>query len=231
VQHNLLRRAAKASRYAGLDRDRRLASYFFWQSPAESVGLLSDETRGTLDSECVFQPLIATLNDLPPGVAPLERMLHLERRHFLADHNLNYTDKTGMAASVEVRVPLLDLEVTEMAHRLPTHFKQRGATGKWIFKRAMEPYLPRDVIYRPKSGFGVPLRLWARGPLRPLFDDILSPDRISARGIFDPAAVAHLVARDRDGAVDGTYPIFAIVCVELWCRQYIDGHYAIDPSI
>lgn len=229
--NNMLRRAAKALRYAGLDLDHRLVSYFFWQAPEQSLELLSPQTRLEMDAECVYAPMFDTLGNLAPGVVPLERMLYLERHHFLADHNLNYTDKTGMAAGVEVRVPLLDMEVTEMAHRLPVDFKQHGNTGKWIFKRAMEPYLPRDVIYRPKSGFGVPLRNWARGPLKPLFDDILSPVRISARGLFDPVAVAGLMARDRSGAVDATYPIFAIVCAELWCRQYIDGHYAIDMSI
>ena len=68
-------------------------------------------------------------------------MLFLEGKFFLADHNLNYTDKMAMSQGVEVRVPLLDTDLVALAARLPDKMKQRGATGKWIFKKAMEPYL------------------------------------------------------------------------------------------
>ena len=150
-------------------------------------------------------------------------MLYLETKHFLADHNLNYTDRMGMAAGVEVRVPLLDPDLVAFAARLPLDLKQRGRTGKWIFKRAMEPLLPRDVIYRPKTGFGAPLRHWLRHPLRPLVEELLSPTALRRRGLFDPDAVAELVRRDRQGGIDAAYPILALICIELWCRIFIDG--------
>jgi len=158
-------------------------------------------------------------------------MLYLERKHFLADHNLNYTDKMGMAAGVEVRVPLLDLDLVELAGSLPVSLKQHGAVGKWIFKRAMEPYLPRDVIYRPKTGFGVPLRRWLQGRLLNLVDDTLSPAAVKGRGIFDAKAVDRLVHEDRAGRVDASYTIFSLVCLELWCRQYLDGRFAVDATL
>jgi asparagine synthase (glutamine-hydrolysing) len=122
-----------------------------------------------------------------------------------------------------VRVPLLDVELVEFATRVPSAFKQRGNLAKAVFKRAMEPYLPRDVIYRPKSGFGAPLRRWLRRELRPMVDDTLDTLVVNRRGFFDPAAVQRLVAADRAGTVDGSYTIFALMCVELWCRQYVDG--------
>ena len=124
-------------------------------------------------------------------------------------------------------VPLLDLELVELAARLPVNYKQRGREGKWIFKRAMERMLPHDVIYRPKTGFGVPLRSWLQTRLKPLVDDLLSPESIRRRGIFDPAAVDALRRADQQQRVDGTYSIFALVCMELWCRQYIDGRYPV----
>ena len=224
----VLRRASKALRYAGLDAEERLISYFFWLPPSEAVALLAPDIRRDVDERTVFAPLSNTLASASNDADPLERMLYLERRHFLADHNLNYTDKMGMAAGVEIRVPLLDLDLIDLANRIPVSLKQRGGTGKWILKRAMEPYLPRDVIYRPKSGFGVPLRHWLHGRLRPLVDDVLSPSRLSERGLFDPAAVNRLVTRDRNGQIDGTYPIFALLCIELWMRQHVDGNYALD---
>src|SRR5678815_2501759 len=136
-------------------------------------------------------------------------MLYLECKHFLADHNLNYTDKLSMAAGVEVRVPLLDRELVALAARLPIHYKQRGVEGKWIFKKAMEGLLPREIIYRPKTGFGLPLRAWLRGPLNEMIEDVLSPESIRRRGWFNPSAVRRLREADRIGKVDAAYPLFA----------------------
>jgi asparagine synthase (glutamine-hydrolysing) len=168
-------------------------------------------------------PLLESLSRIPGVRDPLDRMLFLEGKHFLADHNLNYTDKMGMAAGVEVRVPLLDLQVVDLAARIPAGMKMRGMEGKAVFKRAMEPDLPRDVIYRPKTGFGAPLRRWMRGELRGTVDDALSPGSLRARGLFDPAAVARLRELDRAGRVDGAYTLLALVSVEIWCRLFVDA--------
>jgi asparagine synthase (glutamine-hydrolysing) len=100
--------------------------------------------------------------------------------------------------------------------------KQRGRTGKWVFKKAMEPYLPLDVIYRPKTGFGAPLRRWLRHELRPLVDDVLSAGSIRRRGLFDADGVARLVRADRDGRIDAAYTIVAVVCIAVWCRIFVD---------
>jgi asparagine synthase (glutamine-hydrolysing) len=82
--------------------------------------------------------------------------------------------------------------------------------------------LPKDVIYRPKTGFGAPLRRWLRHELRTLVDDMLSADTIRRRGLFDSAAVTRMVQADREGRVDAAYSIFAIACVEIWCRNFLD---------
>jgi asparagine synthase (glutamine-hydrolysing) len=157
-------------------------------------------------------------------------MLYLECRHFLADHNLNYTDKMSMAAGVEVRVPMLDTDLVALAARLPIAFKQRGREGKWVLKKAMEGVLPRRVIYRPKTGFGAPLRAWLHGPLKPLIEDLLSVKTLGQRGWFDPAAVAHLVSEDRSGRTDAAYSIFAVACMELWARAFLDGQRPVPPD-
>lgn len=225
------RRIGKAFQYAGQDAEHRLASYFLWLDPSHALRLLTPEFRAGLDEESLYAPLLQTLTHLPANTEPLNRMLYLECKHFLADHNLNYTDKMGMAAGVEVRVPLLDLDLVHLAGSLPIDMKQRGTVGKWIFKKAMEPYLPHDVIYRPKSGFGVPLRKWLQGVLKPLVDDVLSPRSLLTRGVFEPTVVRDLVDADRAGKLDASYTIFGMVCLELWCRQYIDGSYALDAGL
>jgi asparagine synthase (glutamine-hydrolysing) len=149
-------------------------------------------------------------------------MLALEQRYFLADHNLIYTDKMSMAAGVEVRVPFLDLDLVDFAAGIPVKYKQRGSEGKWVLKKAMEPYLPHDVIYRAKSGFGAPLRRWMRHDLRELLGDLLSSESLNRRGLFSPKGVHKLIADNDSGKIDASYTLLSLLCIEIWCRAYID---------
>jgi asparagine synthase (glutamine-hydrolysing) len=214
-----LRRLGKAFTYAGFNGNDRLASYFYWLDPRTVEGLLTESFSAQSVSE---EPLLSSLNEIPEDTPALNRMLHLECKHFLADHNLNYTDKMSMAVGVEVRVPLLDPDLVSLAAGLPLHFKQRGAEGKWILKKAMEGILPREVIYRPKAGFGTPLRGWLHGPLKKMVADLLSEESLRKRRWFNAQAVAYLLEADRSGRVDATYPLFAVLCLELWARIFID---------
>jgi asparagine synthase (glutamine-hydrolysing) len=215
----LLRRLAKLLTAAKIEGDGRLASYFDW-APSETVrNLFTVEVSRTLTEE----PLLDAIRSMPEAATPLQRMLLLEQRYFLADHNLNYTDKMSMAASVEARVPFLDPDLVELAARIPDRYRQHGAESKWILKKAMEGILPKEVIYRPKMGFGVPLRVWLRGPLKTMQYDLLSTERLRKRGLFDPAAVSRLVADNETGRADYAYSILSLMCVELWCRWFIDS--------
>lgn len=224
------RRLSKAFRYAHLDGDLRIASYFQYFDPSLQDSLYSDALRSELRGRHVSAPLMESLSRLAPDTPTLNRMLYLEGKHFLADHNLNYMDKMSMAAGVEVRVPFLDPDLISLAARLPVSVKQRGREGKWVLKKAMEPYLPHDIIYRPKTGFGAPLRMWLRRELRPLVEDVLSREAVSRRGLFDPFAINRLLELDRSGKVDAAYPIFSLVCMELWCRQFVDRPLPTAPS-
>lgn len=216
------RRLGKAFQYAGLDSTERLVSYFFWLDPKEAIGLLHPDLRPNVTVADIVAPLKEATQRLPTEATPQERMLYLEGKFFLSDHNLNYTDKMSMAAGVEVRVPLLDTDLVALAASFPDSYRQRGKIGKWIFKKAMETELPYDVVYRPKTGFGAPLRRWLKYELKPLVDDVLSTGSLDRRGIFDPTAVQGLVERDRAGRIDASYTIFALICIELWCRLFID---------
>jgi asparagine synthase (glutamine-hydrolysing) len=216
------RRLSKAFQYAAEDTPRRLAGYFSWMSRANLQPLFATDYREEIIRNDPLDPMLAALEELPPGTPPLNQMLNLDTLFFLTDHNLNYTDKMSMAAGVEVRVPFLDPDLIAFAASLPPQFKQRGATGKWILKRVMEKYLPQDVIYRPKTGFGVPLRNWMQSELKEQVDDALSPETIRRRGIFDAAAIHRLVDADRAGRIDAAYPIFEIMCIETWCRLFLD---------
>jgi asparagine synthase (glutamine-hydrolysing) len=223
------RRLAKLFNGAGLSGDRRLANYFVWTKESELFGLYAPEFRAEVAGTAACAPLLDFLQGLDHGVPPLERMLALEKRFFLADHNLTYTDKMSMAAGVEVRVPFLDLDLVNFAQRIPVAMKQSGPQGKWILKKAMEPYLPSDVIYRPKSGFGAPLRRWMRHELRELLGDMLSVESLRKRGLFEPVAVQKLIAANDAGKVDAAYTLLSLLCIEIWCRRYIDSTQSAIP--
>jgi asparagine synthase (glutamine-hydrolysing) len=220
-----LRRMARAFEQADADPRQRLLHYFRWGSPALLRGLLSERLQRQLLDPRAEAPLQAWLDALPPDLTPLQEMLALEQRFFLADHNLHYTDAMSMAAGVEVRVPFLDPDLLGWSWRLPDGIKQRGGCGKWVLKRAMEPFLPRDVIYRPKTGFGAPLRRWLQHDLQPLLREQLDPARLAADGLFNPTAVQQLLDDDRIGHRDAAYTIWSILCITLWSERQRDmGH-------
>jgi asparagine synthase (glutamine-hydrolysing) len=216
------RRIVKLFEHADLGADERTVAYFWWSGEAMRRSLYSRDFAAAVAAEDAASPLLESLARIPNERDPLNRMLYLETKHFLADHNLNYTDKTGMAAGVEVRVPLLDIELVEFAARIPSRLKQKGMVGKYIFRKAMERDLPHDIIYREKTGFGAPLRRWLRNELREQVDDTLSTASLKNRGLFSPEAVHSLIAQDRAGRVDGAYTIFALMCFEKWCRMFVD---------
>jgi asparagine synthase (glutamine-hydrolysing) len=217
-----LRRISKALTYANLTPRERLISYFYWIRPQQSLELFNADIRQELARQHVASSLQDALASNVAGDDPLNQMLYLEQKFFLIDHNFNYTDKTSMAAGVEVRVPFLDPDLVAFANCLPPGWKQNGSEGKWILKQALEGILPHDVLYRKKTGFGAPLRAWLRGPLRPLVDDILSESSLKKRGLFDVKAVNNLVMADRENRIDAAYTIFSLICIEIWARQFVD---------
>jgi asparagine synthase (glutamine-hydrolysing) len=152
----------------------------------------------------------------------LNQLLYLDLKTFLPCLNLAYTDKMSMAASAEVRVPLLDDELVGLSGRIPPELKLHGLTRKYLFKRSMEGVLPREVIYRRKAGFGAPVRAWLVGDLEPMVDDLLGPDVVRARGLFDPAEVRRLIDANRRGQEDNALRIWALLTLELWQRAFLD---------
>ena len=215
-----MRRATKFAQGLSLDGDERLVGHFRWLTPGEAARLCGPALA--TDSGDAGQPMYDFLQSVAPSRSSLDRMLALEQRFFLADHNLIYTDKMSMAAGVEARVPFLDLDLVALAARIPERVKQHGREGKWVLKKAMEPWLPREIIYRPKTGFGAPLRRWLHGELRTLLEDLLSADSLRRRGLFDPAAVHDLLRRHDAGRIDAAYTLLSLLVIELWCRAFVD---------
>jgi asparagine synthase (glutamine-hydrolysing) len=217
------RRIKKMFNGAGLDNEERLINYFRWTSDSLMQSLYSREFNDLLCNIDSSNPMKDFIAPLSKTTSQLDLMLSLEQRFFLADHNLNYTDKMSMAAGVEVRVPFLDLDLVDFVSRIPNRYKQSGREGKWVLKKAMQPYLPKSIIYRPKSGFGAPIRRWIKEDLRELLGDFLSVDSLNKRGIFSPKAVQRLISDNDNAKIDASYTLLSILCIEIWCRAYMDN--------
>jgi len=148
----------------------------------------------------------------------INQMCHTDLQTFLVSHNLHYTDRASMHASVEVRTPFVDKLVVEYAMSIPGEFKYKNSESKYILKKVAERYLPADITYRKKASFGVPIRTWISNQLRHMVDDLLSEDAVRNRGLFNVSEVAKLVKEDRAGKKDNAYQLLQLMNIELWMR-------------
>jgi len=153
----------------------------------------------------------------------LNRIIYADLKTSLPDDLLALTDRMSMAASVECRAPLVDYELVELASRMPSSLKVRGLTMKYLLRKAVAPWLPREVIERKKRGFGAPMGAWLRKDLLPLIQELLSESQIRQRGLFQWPAVRQLIADHQAERKDHTDHLFALVALETWCRIYLDG--------
>jgi asparagine synthase (glutamine-hydrolysing) len=163
-------------------------------------------------------------------------MCAIDTKLFLASLNLTYSDKSSMAASVEERVPFVDYRVVEFAHRLPARYKLggswvRGYVQKYLLKKVAERYLPKEIVYRPKAPFGAPLRAWVRSDLNEMINDMLTPERLRQRGMFNANVVLNMLHRHKTGQEDCAHRIWALLTLELWMREFIDKHMRIPSSL
>lgn len=151
----------------------------------------------------------------------LSRMLYVDTKTWLPDDLLIKADKMTMANSIELRVPLLDHKVLEFAAGLPSNFKVRGLTTKYIAKKTLRQRVPREILERKKAGFPVPYDGWLRHELRDSVREVLLDSKTLCRGYFQRAAIESLLeSNDQTGG----YPkeVFSLVVLELWHREFID---------
>lgn len=220
AQNSFIRRSKKLIADAYLEADERMAKYFGWISQHEIVELFNDDLKDSIRKVAPHQLLMRTLQDIPQEKNELNKMLYLEMKYFLADHNLNYTDKMSMAHGVEVRVPFLDLDLVNFSTTIPPQFKMKGNETKYILKKAMEKYLPKEVIYRKKTGFGAPVRKWITQDLSEMIDDRLSEENLKKWGIFNYVKVKDLIKRNNSGQIDASYTIWSLLAIHSWLEQF-----------
>jgi asparagine synthase (glutamine-hydrolysing) len=160
----------------------------------------------------------------------LTRLTIVDLQSYLPGDILTKVDRMSMAVSLEARVPLLDHPLVEFAVSLPSSLKLRDGTGKWIFRRAIEDLVPSSVLTKPKQGFGVPLSIWFRGPLRHRLD-ALAAGGSPALEYVDAAAVSRLCAEHLSGRRDHAGTLWRILALDIWLRKEVGDEVAVhDPA-
>jgi asparagine synthase (glutamine-hydrolysing) len=210
---------AKAT-FQSLARD-SLEGYF------DSVAVLSDGLRAPLYSPAFQRELqgfraieVLRRHDRLAGAGdPLRRVQYLDFKTYLPGDILTKVDRASMAHALEVRVPILDHPFVEWAAGLPSDLKVRGGEGKAVFKQALERHLPRDILYRPKQGFAVPIARWFRGGLRERVRSAVLGPHLAGSGWFDMDYLTRLVDEHQSGRRDHATPLWTLLMFEAFLRR------------
>ena len=152
---------------------------------------------------------------------PLTQMLYIDARANLPDDLLMVADKTSMANSLEVRVPFLDYRLVQFIETLPPQLKLNGLTAKYLHKKAVTKWLPREVIYKRKKGFAHPIAHWLRSSMKPLVDDCLLSSESGISRYFDQGYIRNILERDRAGKDNFMRHIYLLLSLELWHREFL----------
>lgn len=193
-------------------------------STAEKDWLYTKEFKNQVVGADSFQVLSRWFEEAQASDL-LDQLLSVDTRSYLPDDLLVKLDRATMAHGLEARCPFLDHRLVEFAARLPSQFKIRRSTSKYLLKAAMQDLLPRHILHREKQGFAVPLDAWFRGCWREVLCDTLLSARATGRGYFQPKRVQELI--DRHGRAEGNYGyhLYALLMLELWHQVCLD-----DPS-
>jgi len=200
---------------------RRFASWFQLMTPEARADLVMGEL-GQAVSRTAPESLFAEALERSDAADPINRMLYVDTKLWLADDLLARGDKMSMAASLEARVPLLDHRLVEFAATLPADLKVRHLARKYLLKQVARGLLPEPVLSRSKKGFPIPMGRWLRGAAREFCRDLLAPETIRRRGLFSPAAIERILHEHETGSAQHGAVLWALLSVELWHQAFVD---------
>ena len=176
-----------------------------WKNPAELVA-------GGIE-----RPRLADLAERPQGHPdPIHLLMFDDTLAYLPDDILVKVDRTSMSVGLEARVPMIDHRVVELAWSLPMSLKVRDGRTKWVLRQILERHVPRELVERPKMGFGVPIELWLRGPLRAWADDLLSESRLRREGLLEPGPIQQKWREHVSGVRHWHYYLWDVLALQAW---------------
>ncbi|MCP9830098.1 asparagine synthase (glutamine-hydrolyzing) [Synechococcus sp. HJ21-Hayes] len=203
------------------DKLHKLAEVIAAPSPEGLYRELVSQWRGPLPLGGIAElpTLVADPGRWPALPSFAERMMAVDSLTYLPDDILVKVDRAAMAASLETRVPFLDPRVIDFAWHLPLRQKVRNGQGKWLLRQLLYRYVPRELVERPKQGFGVPIEHWLRGPLRDWAEDLLSPAALAADGLLNPAPIRAMWQRHLSGR-NVQYALWNVLMYQAWRRRW-----------
>jgi asparagine synthase (glutamine-hydrolysing) len=210
-----------------LDAGERYGRYVSWFDLAQRRALYSSEFAAEIGTPA---DQIAARWQHTSGTSVVDRMLEVDASTYLVGDLIPKVDIATMAFALEARSPLLDHQFMELAASIPAELKVRGGEKKWIFREALRPWLPGEILDRPKQGFSVPLSSWLRTDLQGWAREILLDSSTLERGYFQPAAVQRLLDRHAAGADGDAKRIYSLLMLELWHREFVDSP-ALVPAV
>ena len=217
-------KGVRSLRHLGLPPDEACAhkhGYTQFDARAKQQLYSADLAASTRDSD-PFAPFRAAYAACH-SKDPLDRVMYVDVKTYLADDILTKVDKMSMAVSLEARVPLLDHKLLEFAARVPSSLKLRDGTSKHLLRRVLDRHVPRQLVEGPKHGFTAPVGEWLRGPLKEMGTDLLLGGRLEDRGLFNRRAVERLWNEHQSGRKDHRHRIWSLLMLELWFRQFADS--------
>lgn len=181
--------------------------------------LVSLPNAGSFAAENPFIDPTWSFNSEIEGLQFSEQMMATDLVTYLPDDILTKVDRASMAVALEGRMPFLDASVLDLAWRIPLNRKISGGTGKWILRKVLYKYVPRDLVDRPKSGFGVPIGAWLRGPLREWAHAYLNETALSRTGLLNSQGISRVWAAHLAGADGFDYDLWAVLMLQIWLAQ------------
>jgi len=205
--------ADRLPKLAEVMKERTVESYYHrlishWKNPDQLV-------LGATEPQTIF----SSLKQFPEFTDFRETMMFLDSMTYLPDDILTKVDRASMAVSLEARVPLLDHRVVEFSWKVPMSLKYKDGKGKWLLREVLYRYVPRELMERPKMGFGVPIDEWLRGPLRDWAEELLNEKKLREDGFFDPAPIRKMWQEHVSGKRRWHYYLWDVLMFQAWLEE------------